>query len=276
LIFTSGTRTILLRKYLFHKPGMSGLTFEVIFQNYFALFLKKDLNGDRIFEYEINRYSPLKDVIESLGVPHTEVGKLLLKESAEVDFSYVPVPGDVIQVLPPETPVDVSRADLLHPLPLPRISFMADVNVGKLGRLLRISGFDTRGCKSLSDTQIAETAAREKRIVLTKDRNLLKRRIISHGRLVRSIQPWNQLEEILFFYGLKGKMKPFTICPVCNGELLSVKKETIEDQLEPLTRLFYENFKQCSVCGRIYWEGSHRKKFEDKVQTFFQKNKNRG
>jgi len=271
LIFISGTRTILLKKYHFHKQGMSRLTFEVIFQNSFALFLKKDLNGNRIFEYERNRYSPLKDVIESIGVPHTEVGKLLLKESAEVDFYYVPVPGDVIQVITPETPVDVTRADILRPLPLPRIAFIADVNVGKLGRLLRISGFDTRGCKSLSDTQIAEKAAREKRIVLTKDRNLLKRKIITHGRLVRSIQPWDQLEEILFFYGLRGKMKPFTMCPVCNGKLVSVNKETIEDQLEPLTRLFYENFKQCSICGRIYWEGSHKKKFEDKVQSFFQK-----
>lgn len=247
------------------------MTYKVIVFGDLEMFLEKDPSGKRKTQYAMDRYAPVKDVMESIGIPHTEAGRININKRSDTDFFYVPCPGDLVQIYPPQPPVDVTIPDLLHPCPLDRIAFLADVNVGKLARLLRIAGFDTAGNNHLSDRQIAHIAEQERRIVLSKDRDLLKRKNITHGRLVRSVQPWDQLIETISFFGLWKRMSPFTICPVCNGRLERVEKEKIRDQLEPLTRLFHDTFRQCSQCGKIYWRGSHQKRFYDQIDKYFKK-----
>ena len=230
------------------------MSFKVVFHGELEFFLKMEsgLKG----EFYCRRVSPLKDVIESLGIPHTEVGAILL-DREEKDFRFLPESGQTIDVFPLTPPVDITRPTLLRPEPFDRVAFVADVNVGKLARLLRVAGFDTAYRNSWNDSTIASLAAEESRIVLTKDRDLLKRRIIRYGRLVRAIRPWDQLEEVIHFFGLENMIQPFRICPSCNVLLERVSKEDILDSLEPLTRLFFEDFTICPSCKRIYWAGSH-------------------
>ncbi len=252
---------------------MISLFFRITFHGELDLFLKKTSEG-RCRSYKVSRFSPLKDVIESLGVPHTEVGKILSKDKP-LNFFYIPSPGMEIDVYPVIPPVDVTRASILRSGYSRHGTFVADVNVGKLARLLRLTGFDTAGQNNWSDRFIAEISKKEERIVLTKDRELLQRRIIIHGHLVRAVNPWEQLAEIVHFYGLEDRMAPFTLCPSCNEKLQHVEKHEIEDRLEPLTKLFFNEFKICPVCKQIYWAGNHHEKIYLKIQDL-KKNKIRG
>lgn len=221
-------------------------------------------------EYELCRSAPLKDIIEALGIPHTEVGKIVT-HGREHDFWYIPSPDDSIEVYPVEAPCIVTIPTLLRPEAFPWVKFIADVNVGKLARLMRLMGFDTEYENSWSDSHIAEKALREQRIVLTKDRELLKRKLISHGRLVRSIKPWDQLAEIVHFYGLEESISPFGICPLCNVELENIPKEKIIEEIEPLTRLFFNDFRKCPECGKVYWSGTHYEKIQKKIEGLKEK-----
>ncbi len=206
--------------------------------------------------YPLLRRAAIKDVIEALGIPHTEVGAIETAGRQE-DFSYLPRPGDTVAVRALQPPVDVCRPTLLRPVPLGTVRFLADANVARLGRLLRLLGVDTAIASGEEDERIAARAAAEGRILLSRDRNLLKRKIVHHGRLVRACLPYQQLAEIVFFYGLEGALAPFSRCQACNTLLVRVDKEQVLDRLEPLTRKYYHRFTRCPVCDRIYWPGSH-------------------
>jgi len=110
---------------------------------------------------------------------------------------------------------------------LAEIRFLVDVNVAKLASLLRMAGFDTAYENRRSDAELAELSEREGRILLTRDRSLLKRRQVEFGHLVRSVAPREQLAEIITLYGLQQKGQPFSRCLVCNGRLSTVKKEEV-------------------------------------------------
>nr|HPI98775.1 Mut7-C RNAse domain-containing protein [Synergistales bacterium] len=160
------------------------MSFRVCFHGDLDLFLK---TGSEIKkEFLCERFTPVKDVIESMGVPHTEIGTIMA-EGKERDFGFLPEEGISVHVFPITPPLDITNPTLLRPEPFTKIHFVADVNVGKLARLLRIAGFDTAYNNSWNDSTIASLADGEKRVVLTKDRNLLKRKVISYGRLIRSI-----------------------------------------------------------------------------------------
>jgi uncharacterized protein with PIN domain len=238
------------------------MDYQITFHGELSFFLKDRKEGTA--KYSMKRTAPLKDIIEALGIPHTEVGKIVTYER-EHDFWYIPSPDDNIEVYPVEAPCIVTIPTLLRPEAFPWVKFIADVNVGKLAKLMRLLGFDTEYENSWSDSYIAEKAFREKRIVLTKDRNLLKRKVIRHGRLVRSIKPWDQLAEIVHFYGLGKSISPFRICPICNVELENVPKEHILEEIEPLTRLFFNDFSRCPCCGKVYWAGTHHEKILQRV-----------
>jgi uncharacterized protein len=207
--------------------------------------------------YELNRRTSIKDLIESLRIPHTEIGNLIVN-GLPVDFSYGPRDGDRVRALSQTPPVDPCRADLLRSHPLRDVRFIVDVNVAKLGSLLRMAGFDCICRPGLDDPDIAETAVREGRILLSRDRNLLKRKIVIHGHLVRTQFPDQQLLEILRLYGLRDKLRPFTRCMKCNTPLLPINKDAVLHRLEPLTRKFYDTFFHCRGCDSIYWSGSHK------------------
>ncbi len=210
--------------------------------------------------YPADRRASVKDVVEALGPPHTEIGRIFaggVKSGTELDFNALLRAGETLDILPVEPPMDVTRTTLLRPEPLPEIRFVVDVNAGKLATRLRLLGFDTAYANHLEDAAVAELAAKEQRIVLSKDRALLKRKAIAHGRLIRNEDPEQQLAETLRFFGLHPPFAPFSRCLRCNTPLQPVDKADVLHRLLPLTKKYFNEFHICPDCGRIYWPGSH-------------------
>jgi uncharacterized protein with PIN domain/sulfur carrier protein ThiS len=210
------------------------------------------------FEIELNRRTSVKDLIESLGVPHTEV-EVILANGKSVDFSYIVKSGDRLSIYPMFESVDVTPILKLRETPLRDTRFVLDCHLGRLARYLRQFGFDTLYRNDYSDDDLAETSAREHRILLTRDRSLLKRSIITHGYFVREHDPRKQLDEVIRRFDLRNRIIPFGRCTRCNGRVEAVSKQSIEHLLEPKTRLYFDEFWQCAGCGQVYWEGSHVK-----------------
>ncbi|GAB4290319.1 MAG: Mut7-C RNAse domain-containing protein [Methylophaga sp.] len=208
------------------------------------------------FQHDIDRNASVKDVIESLGVPHPEV-ELILVNGEAVDFAYQVRDGDRISVYPVFESMNISPLLRLRDKPLRDPRFVVDSNLGKLTRYLRLLGFDCLYRNDYSDADVAEIAARKHRIVLTRDRTLLRRKIISHGYFVRAVLPRQQTREVLRRFDLYRLATPFSRCANCNGSLSPVAKADIDDKLEPLTREHYHEFRICDLCGQIYWQGSH-------------------
>jgi uncharacterized protein len=207
------------------------------------------------------RGASVKDMIEALGVPHPEVGAIV-SAGIEIDFSHLPQDEEKIEVYPLVQPFDVTKATLLRPLPLQSTRFIADINVAKLGRLLRMLGFDTLVPEGHEDAELAAAAAAGGRILLTRDQRLLKRNLVVFGHLVRASYPRDQLCEVAALYGLGGQLEPFSRCMRCNSRLRPVAKEAVLPRLEPLTRKYYAEFKCCPRCEKVYWAGSHRDKMQ--------------
>ncbi|EPR44042.1 protein of unknown function DUF82 [Desulfovibrio sp. X2] len=205
--------------------------------------------------YPADRAASLKDVVEACGIPHTEVDSLA-EDGRAADFATPLRAGTAVDVRPPVPPLDPTAP---HPLrePLPSLRFLADANVGRLATWLRLLGLDTAYDNVSEDAEVAERAAREGRVLLTRDRRLLRRRIVAHGRLLRTGDPARQLGEVLTLYGLRGPFAPFSRCLRCNTPLRPVAKAEVLPRLLPKTRRYYEEFHICPSCDRIYWAGSH-------------------
>jgi uncharacterized protein with PIN domain len=201
-------------------------------------------------------HQTVKDVLEAMGIPHTEVDLILVNGSPQ-GFSYRPSVGDRIAAYPMFEALDVASTARLRPLPLRDPRFVVDVNLGRLARLLRVLGFDAWWSNDADDATLAEVSLDEQRILLTRDRGLLKRRAITHGLFVHSQHPEQQTLEVLRRLDLGQRLAPFTRCLRCNGELAAVSKDEVIDRLEPLTSRYYDEFSRCTGCGRIYWAGSH-------------------
>lgn len=206
--------------------------------------------------YCFNGQPSIKDPIEAQGVPHTEV-ELIIVNGLSVGFDYRLQDGDRVAVYPMFESLDVTPLLRLREAPLRRTAFVLDVNLGKLAKRLRMLGFDALYSNRYTDAEVADIAAAERRIVLTRDRRLLHARRITHGYWVRSVKPEEQVEEVLRRFDLQRQIRPFRRCLVCNGLLTPVPKADVLDRLEPKTRLYYEAFYTCGGCGKIYWEGSH-------------------
>lgn len=234
----------------------------IIFHGNLQDLLKPALAGEEPVCHHLARRASIKDVVESLGVPHPEIVRLTVN-GREVSFAYIVEDSDRIEVWPLAPPVDLLSPSILRPESLTAIAFVVDVNVGKLARLLRMAGLDAVYRNDYSDDKLAEIAAREKRILLTRDNRLLRRRIVEFGHLVREIEPKKQFYEIVRLYGLREMIRPFTRCLCCNGLLEPVAKEEIVHRLKPLTRKYYETFHICRPCGKIYWPGSHRERMQE-------------
>jgi uncharacterized protein len=137
------------------------------------------------------------------------------------------------------------------------LRFVLDVHLGKLARLLRMSGFDCFYRNDLDDPEIISIAQEQERIVLTRDRGILRNKKVSHGHFVQSTEPKEQLKEIIEVFGLRDQFKPLSRCMVCNGNIGKVDKQQIESLLLPGTRKHFEEFFRCGQCSKIYWKGSH-------------------
>jgi uncharacterized protein with PIN domain len=201
-------------------------------------------------------HQTVKDVLEAMGIPHTEVDLILVNGDPE-DFSHRPNVGDRIAAYPMFEALDIGSTERLRPVPLRDPRFVVDVNLGRLARLLRVLGFDVWWSSDADDQTLTDISLNEQRILLTRDRGLLKRRAITHGLFVHSEQPEQQTVEVIRRLDLRQLVSPLTRCLRCNGTLAAVAKDEVIDHLEPLTRRYYEEFSRCTECGRIYWAGSH-------------------
>ncbi|MBI9092051.1 MAG: hypothetical protein JEZ12_22790 [Desulfobacterium sp.] len=238
----------------------------LLFDRHFLFFLAARGHMSRRFTMAPRR-AAIKDMIESLGVPHTEVGAIRVNHQ-EVDFSFVPTTTEQIVIKAIPTPFDITRKTLLRPQPFDQVKFVADVNVGRLARLLLSLGFDTVYSNGFKDSEVAKIATREQRIVLTRDTALLKRKCIVFARRIRGEDPYLQLKEVLGFFGLaRGKFDFLSRCTTCNCRLQPIEKQTILHRLEPKTKRFYTRFSICPNCCRIFWKGSHHGAMKERLRA---------
>ena len=201
-------------------------------------------------------HQTVNDVLEAMGILHTEVDLIVVNGKAE-DFAHRRASGDRIAAYPMFEALDIGSTTRLRPVPLRDPRFVVDVNIGRLARLLRLLGFDVWWSSDADDETLVDISLAQRRTLLTRDRALLKRRIITHGVFVHSDDPEEQTLEVIRRLDLSERLAPFTRCLLCNGELVAVRKEEVIDRLEPLTRRYYSDFSRCADCGRIYWPGSH-------------------
>jgi len=225
-------------------------------------FLPKAKRKKRFVHTFIDRTS-VKDLIESLGVPHTEVD-LILINGKSVSFRYLINDGDDISVYPVFESFDIAEVQHLRKKTLRSPKFVCDVHLGKLARNLRMFGFDVRYSNDFSDEQIVKISLDEKRTILTRDIGLLKRNEVTHGYFVRNDDPEKQSGEILSRFHLNKLIKPFTRCLECGAKLAPVPKKKIVEILPDNVKQQQNKFFICPNCQKIYWAGSHY----NNMQTF--------
>ena len=196
------------------------------------------------FILEFAPHQSLKHLIESLGVPHTEFGQVLVNEQA-VDASNRLRDDDLVTVYPADLPLEGEPC------------FILDNHLGQLATYLRMLGFDCLYRNDYQDDELSRVSSQEGRILLTRDRRLLMCKVITHGYCVHQTDPRQQVVEVLRRFKLNGRVSPFRRCLRCNTQLEAVSKQDIIDRLEPLTKLYFEEFRICSSCKQIYWKGSH-------------------
>ena len=208
------------------------------------------------FSVPCARAATTKHMIEALGVPHTEV-ELILVHGESADFRRQLADGDRVAVYPRFEAMDVTPLLRVREHPLRNPRFVADAHLGGLAHMLRMLGFDTLYENHFHDDAIVALGEQDGRIVLTRDRELLKRRAVTHGCYVHALKSEEQLREIVGRLDLARSAKPFTLCLHCNVPLRPVDKASVLDRLPPKVREHYERFSTCDTCGRVYWEGSH-------------------
>ncbi|HYR21410.1 MAG TPA: Mut7-C RNAse domain-containing protein [Chthoniobacterales bacterium] len=216
-------------------------------------------------ERQLSEKTSVKDVIEACGVPHTEVD-LILVNGGPVDFAFVIGGESAIDVYPVESGRVTSFAE--NRLQVRDIAkFVADGHLGKLVRDLRLLGVDVVYDPAAEDRQLVSISRDENRALLTRDRRLLMHAIVRHGYYLRSQDPLEQTLEVLRRFDLGSARAPFTRCLRCNAPLKPADKESVINQLEPLTRIYYEQFRRCCGCGQVYWSGSHFEKLQKRIET---------
>src|ERR1700739_1805291 len=173
------------------------------------------------------------------------------------ELRHRPNVGDRIAAYPMFEALDIGSTARLRPAPLRDPRFVVDVNLGRLAPLRCVPRLDVWWSSDADDATLADVSLGEQRILLTRDRGLLKRRAITHGLFVHSQDPEEQALEVIRRLDLRQRLAPLTRCLHCNGEWAAVPKDDVIAQLEPLTRQYYEEFSRCPECGRIYWAGSH-------------------
>jgi uncharacterized protein len=206
-------------------------------------FLVRD-RRNQVIHVQFRGRQTIKHLAESLGVPHPEMGRVQVN-GQERTLDTITEDGDRVEILP------IPNGLLEDP------RFILDGHLGRLAAYLRMLGFDCLYQNDYDDEELAELAHQEGRILLSRDRRLLMRKVISVGYCLRSLDPVEQLAEVIERFDLENRIVPFHRCLRCNHPLEPVAKEAILDRLEPLTRLYFDEFQICPACKQIYWKGSH-------------------
>lgn len=222
------------------------------------------LRGQKILRHSFTGRASVKHLIEALGVPHTEVA-LIQANGRPVDFTYLVQDNDWVDVYPISSVHEVDPGVILNGLEgEPR--FLLDNHLGRLAVYLRMLGFDVLYRNDYQDEELAQVACAEGRTLLTRDRRLLMRSAVTSGYWVRSKIPRDQLREVVDRFNLAHAADPFRRCLRCNGALQPVEKAAVLDRLEPLTRLYFDEFHICLDCEQIYWKGSHYERMQKLIQ----------
>ncbi len=198
----------------------------------------------------------IKDIIESQGVPHTEID-LILVNGKSVKFGYKLKDKDDISVYPVFESLDISKVQRLRPKPLRRPKFVLDVHLGTLAKYMRMLGFDTKYENDYSDEQLINISLKEIRAILTRDLGLLKHSKVTRGYWVRNTKPVKQIEEIVKRFDLNNEVNEFSRCIRCNSVLEPVAKDKVIAQIPPKVKDYQSEFYYCSKCCKVYWKGSH-------------------
>ncbi len=150
------------------------------------------------------------------------------------------------------------------------IKFVLDVQLGKLARQLRMVGFDTLWKDDYSDPELLEISKNEKRVLLTRDRELSEKADPALSHYVQATDPDAQLIEVADHFGLRPKISSMqgflSRCLQCNSPILPVKAHQLEDRLPGHVRFQFNEFFLCPRCERVYWKGSHFDRMWERVQ----------
>ena len=208
------------------------------------------------FPYAFTGNPSIKDTVEAIGVPHTEID-LLIVDGESVNFAYKMQGGERVAVYPVFEAFDISPVVHLRPKPLRDIKFIVDVNLGRLAGYLRLLGFDSYFQRDLDDHEIVNRSLLEHRIILTRDLGILKHGKVTHGYWVRSTKPRTQVTEVVSSLQLENSFKPLTRCAECNLAVHPVAKLAVQAQLPEFIKESFEEFFKCVGCHKVYWKGSH-------------------
>ena len=141
------------------------------------------------------------------------------------------------------------------------VSFVVDSNVGKLARWLRMMGYDAEFYNDIEDSVLVEIALREGKVLLTRDTQIVNRRLVTNGRLkavlTRDDDPKEQLRQVIRELNLDCQVGQFTRCLECNQVLVERSKEEVKDLVPPYVFRTQESYRQCPSCLRLYWQGTH-------------------
>lgn len=211
------------------------------FEGDLSLFLLPSLRGREV-ERSWSVTDTLMHVVESIGVPHTEVARIERH-------------GDLIRVYPR------GRERLEDP------RFVLDQHLGRLAAYLRMLGFNTRHTVPSPDRELAGISSAEDRVLLTRDVGLLKRKEVRRGYFVRATDPRAQLLEVVKRFCLVDAIVPFTRCFVCNTLLETVARSAVASQLPERTADLHDDFMRCPTCRRVYWKGTHYDRMQMLIET---------
>jgi uncharacterized protein with PIN domain len=242
---------------------MASFTAQFRFYEELNDFLSPDQKKIR-FTYLFKGSPSIKDAIEAIGVPHTEID-LILVNGRSVDFHYLLQDGDDVSVYPVFERLDISPIVRLRQKPLRNPAFVLDVQLGRLAKYLRMVGFDTLYRNDFKGKEIIHRSEKEKRIILTRDVSLLKNKSVTRGCWIRSLLPEQQLMEVIQRFDLSSQIRPFQRCLICNGMIESVEKSSVLKKIPPKTALYFDVFYHCLSCGKIYWLGSHYERMKARI-----------
>jgi len=251
-----------------HLPtgGERAFTITLTFYGDLVLFLRRE-ERNRPVRRALSHKMSVKDVIESCGIPHPEVDLIILN-GKPLDFSFRLNADAAVEVYPIPAPSGLFPDLRLQAREV--LGFVADGHLGKLTRNLRLLGIDVSYRCDARDSELLITMMRERRALLTRDRRLLMHRVVQTGYYPRSQHSIEQTVEVIKRFNLIQKLAPFQRCLHCNERLNPVPKEVVLENLEPLTRLYYHEFRRCPNCRQIYWRGSHFDRLQNRVEAIIE------
>jgi len=148
--------------------------------------------------------------------------------------------------------------------------FIVDHNVGKMAKWLRMMGYDTLFFSGGDDSSMVATALAQGRIILTRDGGIVKRRLVTRGRLeailIEGDRIEAQMKQVIESLGLDIRFKPFSICLECNQPLEERSRQQVQDRVPPYVFKTQQQYMECPACGRIYWRGTHWQAMNRKLE----------